>query len=103
MKENPRYICFYCGGKGEIEPEGPTWKSVESCRHCHGSGKARIKVRLEEYESLRRAFELACEAIDTLCPGELEDDKGICKRFDCDSNTTNCWQEYFLTKARKEK
>jgi len=48
-----------------------------------------------------KALQLACEHINTHCPGDLEDGKVICRGCDCDDATARCWGEYFLMKARE--
>lgn len=103
MKENPRYICFHCGGKGEVESHGPTWESIESCRHCHGSGKFLIEIPLSEYEELKKALKLACELLAANCPAEVEAElsPNICMECDCDNDTAKCWEKVLIQKARE--
>jgi len=52
-----KYLCWDCEGGGKIEVCSPEGHFIETCLKCGGTGKRRVTITLEEYETLKQHAE----------------------------------------------
>lgn len=64
--------------------------------------KTELKSTRSRLVDVVKALKMACKLIDDL-GADCSVCRDICKEFECDDDTAECWKKYFITKARESR
>lgn len=80
--------------RAESAENNGQYQFSDECKECANEHK-QLAEWLKELETLRKAFELACEVSAFCCCEDVFTHK-------CDNDCATHWEEYFMQKARTE-